>query len=207
MDASRMQPTKRSPGRQGQRAGHEDRRAAILEAALEVFAERGYQGATIAAVAERVGLSQQGVLHYFPNKQTLLINVLALRDNLDVLMVTAQGRMTTLDFLAELVDRNAERPGIVQSFTVLAAESVTEGHPARDYFVERYTLLRRMLTAQLVRDLGGDPPRGATHAEIAALLIAVLDGLQQQWLLSPDEVDMPGLLRTFLSLIRPSDSD
>ncbi|MFE9324484.1 TetR/AcrR family transcriptional regulator [Nocardia sp. NPDC052278] len=187
------------------RAGHEDRRRAILEAALEVFAERGYQGATIAIVAERVGLSQQGVLHYFPNKQTLLANVLALRDqnDLDVLLATAQGRATTLELLAELVERNAERPGIVQSFTVLAAESVTQDHPARDYFIDRYAQTREMLTAFLERALGGDPPHGVSHRDAAVLLIAVLDGLQQQWLLSPDEVDMPALLRKFLQLIRP----
>ncbi len=195
---------RRTPGR----AGHEGRRRAILEAALEVFAERGYQGATIAIVADRVGLSQQGVLHYFPNKQTLLANVLALRDqnDLDVLLATAQGHATTLDFLAELVERNAERPGIVQSFTVLAAESVTEDHPARDYFVDRYAQARERLTALLERDLGGDPPHGVSHRDAAVLLIAVLDGLQQQWLLAPDEVDMPALLRDFLQLIRP-DSD
>ncbi|MEV6139528.1 TetR/AcrR family transcriptional regulator [Nocardia sp. NPDC051990] len=189
------------------RVGHEVRRRAILEAALEVFAERGYQGATIAIVAERVGLSQQGVLHYFPNKQTLLTNVLELRDqnDLDVLLATAQGHATTLDFLAELVERNAERPGIVQSFTVLAAESVTEDHPAREYFVDRYAQARERLTALLERDLGGDPPHGVSHRDAAVLLIAALDGLQQQWLLSPDDVDMPALLRKFLQLIRPDD--
>ena len=192
---------RRTPGR----AGHEDRRRAILEAALEVFAERGYQGATIAIVAERVGLSQQGVLHYFPNKQTLLANVLELRDqnDLDVLLATAQGRATTLELLADLVERNAERPGIVQSFTVLAAESVTQDHPARDYFVDRYAQAREMLTTFLERALDGDPPRGVSHRDAAVLLIAVLDGLQQQWLLSPDDVDMPALLRKFLQLIRP----
>ncbi|WP_433194755.1 TetR/AcrR family transcriptional regulator [Nocardia sp. CA-107356] len=195
----------RAQGRPPGRAGHEDRRRMILEAALEVFAERGYQGATIAIVAERVGLSQQGVLHYFPNKQTLLANVLALRDqnDLDVLLATAQGSATTLDFLVDLVERNAERPGIVQSFTVLAAESVTQDHPARDYFVDRYAQIREMLTTMLERDLDGDPPRGVSHRDAATLLIAVLDGLQQQWLLSPDEVDMPALLRKFLRLIRP----
>lgn len=195
----------RAPGRPQGRAGHEGRRTAILKAALEVFAERGYQGATIAIVAERVGLSQQGVLHYFPNKQDLLANVLALRDqnDLDVLLATAQGSATTLEFLADLVERNAERPGIVQSFTVLAAESVTQDHPARDYFIDRYAQIRRMLTTLLERDLDGDPPRGVSHREAATLLIAVLDGLQQQWLLAPEEVDMPALLRTFLRLIRP----
>ncbi|MFF3148912.1 TetR/AcrR family transcriptional regulator, partial [Streptomyces sp. NPDC057927] len=52
----------------GTRARSEERRAEIVRAALEVIAERGYRGASMASVAERVGLTQQGLLHYFPTK-------------------------------------------------------------------------------------------------------------------------------------------
>jgi hypothetical protein len=33
------------------------------------------------------------------------------------------------------------------------------------------------------------------------LLVAVMDGLQYQWLLDPDSVDMPGAFRDFLVLL------
>ena len=65
------------------RVRSEERRAEIVRAALEVIAERGYRGASLAAVAERVGLTQQGLLHYFPTKDALLVAVLEERDQWD----------------------------------------------------------------------------------------------------------------------------
>ncbi|WP_334666572.1 helix-turn-helix domain-containing protein, partial [Streptomyces cyaneofuscatus] len=65
------------------RARSEERRAEIMRATLEVIAERGYRGATLGAVAERVGLTQQGLLHYFPTKEALLVAVLEDRDRWD----------------------------------------------------------------------------------------------------------------------------
>ena len=45
---------------------------AILEATLEVFRERGYEGTTIPAIAERLGISQGTLYNYFPSKEKLL---------------------------------------------------------------------------------------------------------------------------------------
>ncbi|WP_249026692.1 helix-turn-helix domain-containing protein, partial [Amycolatopsis pretoriensis] len=53
------------------RARGADRRASIVRAAFEVIAERGYRGTSLAAVADRVGLTQQGLMHYFPTKEDL----------------------------------------------------------------------------------------------------------------------------------------
>jgi AcrR family transcriptional regulator len=189
----------------GRRAGRSrNRREDILRAALDVFAERGYRGTSLAAVAERVGLTQQGLLHYFSSKEKLLVEVLRLRDELDHgrFGADAASNPKRLDQLAELVAYNATRPGIVQSFTVLSAESVTEDHPARPYFAERYPATRRG-TAEAVRaELGDELPAGLTPQQAAALLVAVMDGLQLQWLLDPDEIDMPALFRAFVALLR-----
>jgi AcrR family transcriptional regulator len=190
----RPSPDQRRSGRS------RNRRDDILRAALGVFAERGYRGASLAAVAERVGLTQQGLLHYFPNKETLLVEVLRIRDELDI------GRITvgpaTLSHLAELVAYNATRPDIVQSFTVLSAESVTEGHPARAFLVKRYAESRRTTAESLRAELGTRLPAGLSVEQAAALLLAIIDGLQLQWLLQPDEIDMPALFDLFVDLLR-----
>ncbi|MGH2786137.1 MAG: TetR/AcrR family transcriptional regulator [Actinomycetota bacterium] len=47
-------------------------REAILEATLEIFRERGYEGTTIPAIAERLGVSQGTLYNYFPSKEKLL---------------------------------------------------------------------------------------------------------------------------------------
>ncbi|WP_327314753.1 TetR/AcrR family transcriptional regulator [Streptomyces sp. NBC_01235] len=174
-----------------------ERRAEIIRAALEVIAERGYRGASLAAVAERVGLTQQGLLHHFPTKDALLVAVLQERDQWDAVPDT-QWRM---DLLVSLVEYNAMRPGIIQTFSALLGESVTEGHPAREYFTERYRQGRENMTAVLRAEYGERLPNGLTPERTAPLLIAVMDGLQYQWLLDPEAVDMPGAFRDFLRLL------
>ncbi|MEU2865172.1 TetR/AcrR family transcriptional regulator [Streptomyces mirabilis] len=181
----------------GTRARSEERRAEIVRAALEVIAERGYRGASMASVAERVGLTQQGLLHYFPTKDALLVAVLEERDQWDAVPDT-QWRV---DLLASLVEYNAMRPGIIQTFSALLGESVTEGHPAREYFTERYARVRASMAAVLRAEYGERLPNGLTPERTAPLLVAVMDGLQFQWLLDPESVDMPGAFRDFLTLL------
>ena len=48
----------------------------ILAAATRLFAERGFEGTSIAAVAEHAGISKQNLLYYFPAKQDLYRRVL-----------------------------------------------------------------------------------------------------------------------------------
>jgi TetR/AcrR family transcriptional regulator len=50
--------------------------ADIVAEAVRVFAERGYEGASIATVADNAGLSKQNLLYYFPTKQALYQRVL-----------------------------------------------------------------------------------------------------------------------------------
>lgn len=143
------------------RARSEERRGDIVRAAVEVIAERGYRGASLHAVAERVGLTQQGLLHYFPTKEALLVAVLEERDRWD----TGGGSRASagtwrLDLLASLVDYNAMRPGIVQTFSALLGESVTDGHPAREFFTERYAQVR----GEMARCCGPSSGTGSPRA-------------------------------------------
>ncbi|WP_372670095.1 TetR/AcrR family transcriptional regulator [Amycolatopsis kentuckyensis] len=182
------------------RARGADRRASIVRAAFEVIAERGYRGTSLAAVADRVGLTQQGLMHYFPTKEDLLTAVLETRDEWDLLHFGHAESSMTVNQLADLVDYNATRAGIVQTYTVLSADSVTEDHPAREYFHDRYQRVRAGMTQMLERHRDELPP-GTTPEQLAPIAIAVLDGLQLQWLLDPSEVDMSAGFRTFLTLL------
>ena len=49
---------------------------AILGEAVRQFAECGYEGTSIATIAERAGLSKQNLMYYFPTKQALYQRVL-----------------------------------------------------------------------------------------------------------------------------------
>ncbi|MER6999728.1 TetR/AcrR family transcriptional regulator [Streptomyces sp. NPDC000410] len=183
------------------RARSEERRAEILRATLEVIAERGYRGASLGAVAERVGLTQQGLLHYFPTKDALLVAVLEERDQWDTSGAHRSPGGWRPELLASLVEYNAMRPGIVQTFSALLGESVTEDHPAREFFTRRYEQVRTEMTTVLRAEYGDRLPGGLTPERAAPLLTAVMDGLQYQWLLDPESVDMPGAFRDFLALL------
>ncbi|MFF8955568.1 TetR/AcrR family transcriptional regulator [Streptomyces sp. NPDC014894] len=186
------------------RARSQERRAEILRAALEVIAERGYRGASLGAVAERVGLTQQGLLHYFPTKEALLVAVLEERDQWDTAAAAARSPDTwRLELLASLVEYNAMRGGVVQTFSALLGESVTEDHPARDFFTGRYDQVRAHMTDVLRAEFGEELAGGLTPEQAAPLLTAVMDGLQYQWLLDPEAVDMPAAFRDFLTLLGP----
>jgi AcrR family transcriptional regulator len=51
----------------------EQSRAAIFEAALALFTERGYEATTMRAIAERAGVSLGSSYHYFPSKEHLVL--------------------------------------------------------------------------------------------------------------------------------------
>ena len=58
------------------RLSAEDRRAAILDAALEVFSRHGYNGASIDEIAHAAGISKALIYEHFPSKKDLHVSLL-----------------------------------------------------------------------------------------------------------------------------------
>src|ERR1700733_8951486 len=76
-------PSDSTVTRRGGYAKGRERREAILAAADRLFAQQGFRGASLAAIASQVGLSEAGVLHHFPSKEHLLLELLQLRGERD----------------------------------------------------------------------------------------------------------------------------
>ena len=180
-------------------------RDAILLAASRLFARHGYRGTSLASIAQAAGLSQPGLLHHFPSKHTLLLAVLAGRDSEDGRLSSPKLRDESLgiiDGLSTLVAYNESIPDQVRMFSMLLGESVAPDHPAHAYFVDRYARIR----SRFIRHLSAAQSQGKLDASadvgvLANVLIAVLDGLQFQWLLD-DSVDMTAGYALLASLIR-----
>jgi len=170
------------------------KRQDILRAALATFGSRGYKSGSLAEIADQVGITHAGVLHHFGTKDQLLLDVLLYRDQTDVENLEGKHIPGGLDLFRHLVETarlNATRPGIVQAFAVLSGDSVTDGHPAKDWFRARYTQLRGEVRDALRSVCSDDdPPSDAAVDDAAASILAVMDGLQVQWLLDRDEVDL-----------------
>jgi len=172
------------------------RREAVLRAAMNVFGQRGYNKGALVEVAEKAGMTHAGVLHHFGSKEALLVAMLQYRDGEEAAGVPGRAQTEGPAFLEHVLDTvtaNTGRPGVVQTYTVLSAESVTDGHPAQDYFRDRMTSLRDKIAGVLAEVTGRDPDDVEVRDDASAL-IALMDGLQVQWLLDPDAVDMPRIV-------------
>jgi AcrR family transcriptional regulator len=188
----------------GSYAKTEARRQEILTAAFEVFSTSGYRAGSLKDVADKVGLSQAGLLHHFPSKEALLEAVLTLRDENSVERLgtaDAEG-MDLLRGLVELTRYNTTVPGLVSLYCVLSAEATDPAHPAHQYFLRRYDWVRGIIVGAFLEvDRQGSLRPGVVPMAATRQLIALMDGLQVQWLLDNNSVDMPAEVVAFLEAV------
>jgi AcrR family transcriptional regulator len=177
------------------------KRSEIVEAATALFGEVGYRSASLREIASRCGISHPGLLHHFASKELLLQAVLEHRDQVDAQGVGfAESRgADTFSRLVAVVGLNAQRRAIVDLFATLSAEAGSPDHPAHAYFVERYRAVVVIL-ARAYTEAGEDGAlvEGIDPEDAARELIALMDGLQVQWLLEPAATDMQRLVRAHL---------
>ena len=99
--------------------------ADIIAEAVRVFAEYGYEGASVATIAENVGLSKQNLMYYFPTKQALYQRVLD--DVLD----------NWLERMANLAEPDGEPAAVLRAY-IGAKLAFSREHPlaSRVYAME-----------------------------------------------------------------------
>jgi AcrR family transcriptional regulator len=180
------------------------RRAAIIRAAARLFALNGYRDASLASIASEADLTQQGLLHHFPSKPELLRAVLRDRERRDKELVADMIERSPDDVvrvLKMLLAHNAAERTDSLLHVVVSAEATSPAHPAHEFFVARNTRVRKALCRSIGKQAAGS---GITEAELNALAtisLAVMDGLQLQWLLDP-EVDMAANFEVFGGLLK-----
>ena len=196
-------PVRRGP--RGPYAKSKRTRRSILDSALQVFAESGYRSGSLRDVAEQVGMSEAGLLHHFSSKSALLSAVLEHRDELTRekfdLVAERDGR-SMLRSTVDLVEYNASTPGVVELFCTLSAEATSPSHPAHQYFVDRYAMTTKVFR-DAFEDLHarGELREGVDPAVAGRAVVSLMDGLQIQWLLDRDSVDMAADLRAYLRTV------
>ena len=182
-----------------------DRREEILQEAGRLFGIHGFRGTSLSSIAEAVDLTEPGLLHYFPSKVHLLQSVLAYRDQQDNEKYKALldiGENTIFESLEDLVEKNEEIPGLIRLFTILVGESIRDDHPAHDYFLNRYSELRKGFADQLMLFIESERLNADVDVnQLSTLIAAVMDGLQIQWLLDPEQVSMTDTYNLFSKIV------
>ena len=91
-------------------SGEEDTRSRILQAALRLFAAKGYEGTTTKDLAGKANVAEGTLFRYFPNKKAILIEV-ATRGWVDILtdLLTELSEMGSYKAVAQVMRRRVLR--------------------------------------------------------------------------------------------------
>jgi AcrR family transcriptional regulator len=160
-------------------ARHEARRLVIIDAALTVFAERGYDGATTAEICRRAGIGSGTFFHYFPTKLELLLAILTL----GIAEVREQAalyadRTDALGVLLEIVERGADdaadprMPGFVRAVGGIMQQPEVAAKLEEDARTQRDLLLPWVEKAQQAGEIRTD----LTPARVTSWLYLLTDG-------------------------------
>lgn len=188
--------------RRGRYAPSERRQAEIVAAAMELYAQRGFRTASTRDVAQAAGISEAGMRHHFPDKVSLLRAVLQRREDEDTEKYGhRESGMDVLQGTLQVVEHNAATPGLVELYTVLSAEATEATHPAHGHFRQRYEWMATILVPAFDRLRDEGRLTAPTSSEsLARQLVALMDGLQVQWLYDRS-FDMAAEVRHFFDLI------
>ncbi|ERK71825.1 transcriptional regulator, TetR family [Leifsonia aquatica ATCC 14665] len=162
------------------------KRAEILDAALAVIDEQGYSAATVKELADAVGLSQNGLLHYFGSKDALFAEILRRRDELSEIEIDVQREgfaENMVEALLSALDAETSSPGLAQLALRVTGEATEPDHLAHEFIRHRYELVRVVVRDAIVQlqteeRLAPDIDPDA----VAALVYASWDGLRIQWM-------------------------
>ncbi|MDF2560278.1 MAG: transcriptional regulator, TetR family [Microbacterium sp.] len=174
------------------------KREEILEIALASLAAGNGGTATLADIAKAAGVTRSTLLYHFNSREELFAEVVRWRDEVDKRRDPPEG---LLPGYVALAAHNAKVPGLVHLFTTLSAEATTPDHAAHGYFEERYTSLIDRMTGEIsAAQAAGTVTADADADVLARIYVAVMDGLQVQWLYD-GSTDMPHAIATLLGLM------
>ena len=183
-----------------------DGRAALLDAALELFAERGYQAASVEEIALRAGYSKGAVYFHFSGKEDLFYALLA--ERVDRALYEGLGLLATgspdHDMSVEASRRFAEFVRSQRGLLLVEHEYrslALRNRRLRTRYVARQRRLRAAFAAALVARLDhlGAPP-ARDPEQLAGALLSLMSGLTQEMLIDPDALSA-GLLGETFALI------
>ena len=154
-----------------------DTREQLLDAASKLFAEKGFYGASIANIADELGLTKQALLHHFGSKEKLYGEVLArISERMDALVASARAaspepRAQLEHLLLTLLERAQQETDETRLLMRELLDNKRRVGQAGAWY------LRSFLDALIDMALGGAEAdakaRGAALAEIYALLGAL----------------------------------
>jgi len=180
-----------APGRRSYPKGVR-RRQQILDSAIALLAQRGVDRASLRTMGEAIGVSHTALRHYFSSRDGLLVEAYRTHEAQAAAAAPPAADESAVGVIIEAAERNRSIPGLVELYATLTTDALQEQHSVTREFVRgRFQTLRGELAARIESgQRAGHIAAGIDPVDAAALVIAASDGLQIQWLLDPDSVDV-----------------
>ncbi len=176
-----------------------DARGRLERAALELYAERGFDSTTVAEIAARAGLTERTFFRHFADKREVLFGgSSALQDVFTSTVTAAPPTVGPLDAVGLALEAagaffDERRPFVVQRQAVIA------GHPElRERELIKLATLSGAL-AEGLRERGVSEPSATLTAEAG---IAVFRVAFERWLLDPKSRKFATHVRESLRTLR-----
>lgn len=164
-----------------------DKRERILQAAIRVFAEKGFYATRVSEIARAAGVADGTIYLYFKNKDAVLVSIF--EERLRALIDLLRAELAACDGVEARIRRIVEvQLGLLEGQRDLA-EVLTVNLRQSSMLLKQYAtpLFREYL--QVVADVIADgQSRGVLRADLAPLTVAralwgALDGLALTWAL------------------------
>jgi AcrR family transcriptional regulator len=159
----------------------------ILDAAVDVFARKGYHGAGVEDIVAAAGASKGAFYHYFASKQAIFLTLMetlaaAVEQGVESAITSEQGAMAKVEAALRVVmETAAEQRDLAK---ILLVEAVGLG-PA---FEEKRLEIHRQFAALIQRHLDRAVSEGSIPAQDTALAarawFGALNEIISQWLLT-----------------------
>jgi AcrR family transcriptional regulator len=165
----------------------------ILDAAAELFSQRGYAGAGVDQLAARSGIAKTAIYYHFGNKEGLLAAVLeraatAWIDGIQAAAKQAGTPLARLDrALAGMRAMLEEKPWILKLVQILALEVAEEKPEVRATLQSILRRAREAIVTGLHDALGLELPNAE---RIAGVMLALLDGISLGLHLDPQAISL-----------------
>jgi len=184
-----------SPGqRRIDEIGDESRRR-ILDAAEELFAERGFDRTSFVDIAKRSGISRGSIPWHFKNKDGLVMAVVERA----VERIWPASRYESVPSLTEVFSETTQLMNAGNSALVfmILVEALNDRGVVREQYKEFLARRREGIEVllRLRRPADADPAKAAEQERSAAVALnGALMGIHLQALVDPEAVDMHGAL-------------
>ena len=179
----------------------------IVEAAVEIIAEKGIKEATLDAVAKKAGLSKGGLIHYFPTKKDLIEAAVKgffarifergkeIRDKID----DPYEQLASFTWLYDRNDPDNFR-GYRMFFEIMTIASANEEY--RQIFHQWVNGWVELLKASIEKGVKRGDFQVENPEEAAKTISAVYQGVASRWFLDPENHSDEWARETVRNLIK-----